>query len=156
VLAGFHWGSEYLHTPNPQQHSLARSLLRRGIVDAIVGHHAHVVQPIARIRGRFVVYGEGNLISAQDGHSKDGLMAVLHVRAQGARAEVIGVRYVPVWVEPPYYVVQPVARRLRELRRRGLTQSALAEAFLASYCRTVAYAGRGRFVRPEPLPLPFR
>jgi hypothetical protein len=35
-------------------------------------------------------------------------------------------------------------------------QSALAEALLASYRRTVAYAGRGRFVRPEPLPVPFR
>ena len=149
VLASFHWGSEYVHEPSFQQRTLARFLLRRGIVDAIVGQHAHVVQPIDRIDGRFVVYGEGNLLSAQDGESQDGLMAVLHVRATAAGAKVTRVGYVPIWVEWPDYVVQPVAQRLRELRRRGNGRGALAQALLASYERTVGYAGRGRFVSPS-------
>jgi poly-gamma-glutamate capsule biosynthesis protein CapA/YwtB (metallophosphatase superfamily) len=152
VLANLHWGSEYVHTPSAQQRALARSLLRRGIVDAIVGQHAHVVQPIGRVRGRFVVYGEGNLVSAQDGHSQDGLVAVLHVRADAGGARVTRVNYAPVWVEPTTYVVQPAARRLRALFRRGLGDSPLAVALLDSYRRTVAYAGSGRRVRPEPLP----
>jgi poly-gamma-glutamate synthesis protein (capsule biosynthesis protein) len=156
VLAGFHWGHEYVHAPSSGQRALARFLLRRGIVDAIVGQHAHVVQPIERIRGRFVVYGEGNLVSAQDGESQDGLVAVLHVRAAAGRAEVTRVEYVPVWVEPGTYVVQPVPHRLRHLARRGSTGSALAQTLLASYRRTVAYAGSGRYIRPLSLPAQLR
>jgi poly-gamma-glutamate capsule biosynthesis protein CapA/YwtB (metallophosphatase superfamily) len=156
VLANFHWGSEYVHAPNAQQRSLARFLLRRGIVDAIVGQHAHVVQPIARVGGRFVVYGEGNLISAQDGESRDGLMALLHVRAEAGRAEVARVEYAPIWVEPGTYVVQPAARRLRALLRRGLGDSALARELLASHRRTVGHAGSSRRIRPVPLPRSYR
>ncbi len=156
VLANFHWGSEYVHAPNEQQRRLARSLLRRGVVDAILGQHAHVVQPIDRVRGRVVVYGEGNLVSAQDGESQDGLLAVLHVRADAAGARVLRVAYVPVWVEHPTYVVQPIPERLRALARRGLAGSPLARELLASYRRTVTYAGRGRFIQPARLPRRFR
>ncbi|MGH3114733.1 MAG: CapA family protein [Gaiellaceae bacterium] len=156
VLANFHWGNEYVHSPNAQQRSVARFLLRRGIVDAVVGQHAHVVQPIGRVRGRFVVYGEGNLISAQDGESRDGLMAVLHVRAEGDRVEVARVTYVPIWVRPETYVVQPVARRLRALLRRGRGDGALAHELRASHRRTVSYAGSSRRIRPVPLPRRYR
>ncbi|MGH3093585.1 MAG: CapA family protein [Gaiellaceae bacterium] len=156
VLANFHWGTEYVHSPNAQQRSIARFLLRRRIVDAIVGQHAHVVQPIRRVRGRFVVYGEGNLISAQDGESRDGLMAVLHVRAEGERVEVARVTYVPIWVRPGTYVVQPVARRLRALRRRGRGEGALAHELRASHRRTVSYAGSSRGIRAVPLPRRYR
>lgn len=156
VLANFHWGSEYVHSPNAQQRSVARFLLRRGIVDAIVGQHAHVVQPIGRVRGRFVVYGEGNLISAQDGESRDGLMAVIHVRAEGDRVEVARVTYVPIWVRPGTYVVQPVARRLRALLRRGRGDGALAHELRVSHRRTVSYAGSSRGIRAVPLPRRYR
>jgi poly-gamma-glutamate synthesis protein (capsule biosynthesis protein) len=156
VLVNLHWGSEYVHEPSAAQRQLARALLRRGVVDAIVGQHAHVVQPIARIDGRFVVYGEGNLVSAQDGHSQDGLLAVLHVLAGAGHARVARVEYVPTWVEPATYVVQPVAQRLRRLLRHGRGRSALAEELLASHRRTVAYAGSGRRIRPLRLPRPYR
>lgn len=156
VLANFHWGSEYVHSPNGQQRAVARFLLRRGIVDAIVGQHAHVVQPIARIRGRFVVYGEGNLVSAQDGESQEGLVAVLEVRVESRRARVTGVRYVPIWVEPGTYVVSPVAQRLRVLARRGLDDSALARTLLGSHRRTIGYAGSGRQIHAVPLPRRYR
>lgn len=156
VLANFHWGSEYAHAPNAQQRSVARFLLRRGIVDAIVGQHAHVVQPIGRVRGRFVAYGEGNLISAQDGESRDGLMAVLHVRVEGPRVEVARVTYVPIWVRPGTYVVQPVARRLRALVRRGRGENALAQELRTSHLRTASHAGSSRGIRAVPLPRRYR
>lgn len=149
VLVNLHWGAEYVHAPTTEQRSLARYLLKHRVVDAIVGQHAHVVQPIRRRFGRFVVYGEGNLLSAQDGESQDGLIAVLHVRAAAVGAPVIRVGYVPIWVEWPDYVVEPVAQRLRELRRRGKGRGALAQALLASYLRTVGYAGGDRFVSPS-------
>jgi poly-gamma-glutamate capsule biosynthesis protein CapA/YwtB (metallophosphatase superfamily) len=155
VIANLHAGNEYVHEPNAQQRDLSRYLLQRGIVDAIVGQHVHVVQPIRRIRGRFVVYGEGNLLSNQTGaccpaESQDGLIAVLHVRATGPHARVTSVDYIPTLVEHPSLVVQPIGARLAELSRQGLGSSDLARELRASYRRTVGYAGRGRLIRPLP------
>jgi poly-gamma-glutamate capsule biosynthesis protein CapA/YwtB (metallophosphatase superfamily) len=155
VVTNLHWGYEYVHEPNQQQRDLANYLLRRGVVDVIVGQHAHVVQSISRVGRRFVVYGEGNLISAQTtaccpGESQDGLIAVIHVRAVGTRAKVTGVDYVPTYVEHPSFVVQPVGARLSELERSGQGASALANALRISYRRTVGYAGRTPFIRPLP------
>jgi hypothetical protein len=155
VIANLHAGNEYVHQPNAQQRDLSKYLLQRGIVDAIVGQHVHVVQPIRRIRGRFVVFGEGNLLSNQTGvccpaESQDGLIAVLHVRATGLHARVTGVEYLPTLVEHPSLVVQPVGARVAQLSRQGLGASALARALRASYRRTVGYAGRGRLIQPLP------
>lgn len=155
VIANFHWGSEYVHEPSLEQRDLARYLLRERVVDAIVGQHVHVVQPIRRVAGRFVVYGEGNLISNQTAaccpaESQDGLIAVLHVRAVGSDAKITGVDYVPTFVEHPSFVVQPVGTRLAELERAGQGDSALANALRASYRRTVGYAGRGPLIQPLP------
>jgi poly-gamma-glutamate capsule biosynthesis protein CapA/YwtB (metallophosphatase superfamily) len=154
VFVSFHWGTEYVHDPSQQQRGLARYLLRRRIVDLIVGQHAHVVQPVRRLGGRFVVYGEGNLLSNQTAaccpaESQDGLIAVIHVRVVGRKAAVTRVDYVPTYVEHPSLVVQPVGARLAELRRAG-NSSALAEALRTSYRRTVGYAGRTALIRPRP------
>ena len=155
VIANLHAGNEYVHEPNAQQRDLSKYLLQRGIVDAIVGQHVHVVQPIRRIHRRFVVYGEGNLLSNQTSsccpaESQDGLIAVLHVRAIGDKATVTGVDYIPTMVEHPSLVVQPVGARLAELSRQGMGGSALAQALRASYRRTVGYAGRSRLIQPLP------
>jgi hypothetical protein len=155
VVVNMHWGDEYVHEPNMQQRDLARYLLRRKIVDLIVGQHVHVVQPIRRIAGRFVVFGEGNLLSNQTAdccpaESQDGLIAVIHVRAVGDKATVTGVDYVPTYVEHPSFVVQPVGARLRQLVAAGSGASPLAQALRVSYGRTVGYAGRSRFIAPLP------
>jgi hypothetical protein len=46
-----------------------------------VGQHVHIPQPIRKINGKFVVFGEGNLISNQTSAccptaSQDGLIAL--------------------------------------------------------------------------------
>jgi len=115
----------------------------------------HVVQPIRRVRSRFVVFGEGNLLSNQTAaccpaESQDGLIAVVHVRVGPKEAVVTGVDYVPTYVEHPTLVVQPVGARLAELSRQGLGSGALARALRASYRRTVGYAGRSRLIKPLP------
>jgi poly-gamma-glutamate capsule biosynthesis protein CapA/YwtB (metallophosphatase superfamily) len=155
VIANFHWGNEYSHSTNDQQRTLARHLLRRKVVDLIVGQHAHVVQPIQRIARRFVVFGEGNLLSNQTSaccpaESQDGLIAVIHVRAVGRKATVTGVDYVPTRVRHPDYVVMPVGFRLRQLIRQEQGSSAEAQAMRASYQRTVAYVGKSDRIRPLP------
>ena len=66
VLVALHWGWEYTTLPNPQQVALARRLTRSPAVDLVYGEHAHVVQPITRVNGKWVVYGLGNMIAQQE------------------------------------------------------------------------------------------
>ena len=65
VVLALHWGVEYLTTPTATQRDQAESLLADPDVDLIVGHHAHVVQPVGRVGEEFVAYGLGNFLSNQ-------------------------------------------------------------------------------------------
>jgi poly-gamma-glutamate capsule biosynthesis protein CapA/YwtB (metallophosphatase superfamily) len=65
VVVALHWGDEYDHEPNAQQAELAPRLVGSPDIDLLLGHHAHVVQPIEAIGGEWVVYGMGNLVSNQ-------------------------------------------------------------------------------------------
>ena len=93
MIVNLHWGAEFVSAVTPQQRALARRLTRSPAIDAIVGQHVHVVQPIRRVRGKPVVFGEGNLISNQTAGccpvaSQDGLVALIDfvVRPGGPRA----------------------------------------------------------------------
>ena len=63
VIVSMHWGNEMSHQLNSQQVSVADALTKSGYVDLIVGHHAHVVQPIEKVNGVWVMYGMGNVLS---------------------------------------------------------------------------------------------
>jgi len=147
-----HWGTEYSHQPDAEQRRIAERVMRSRAVTAIVGQHAHVVQPIRRVRGRWVVFGEGNLLSNQTtaccpAASQDGLVALLHVRVDGRRARVERVEYTPTWVRHPDYEVLPVGRALA-------AGQADRETLRASWRRTVAVVGRSARLRPRPRRLP--
>jgi poly-gamma-glutamate capsule biosynthesis protein CapA/YwtB (metallophosphatase superfamily) len=153
VLVNLHWGSEYVRDPTPEQRRLARSLLRTGLIDAVLGQHAHVVQPIRRVFGRFVVYGEGNLLSAQSvaccsDATRDGLIVRLRVRAGAGRASVARVEYVPTRVLQPGFVIEPLARALRRLGASGEGASPLARELRTALRRTIAVVGRRPSIRP--------
>jgi poly-gamma-glutamate capsule biosynthesis protein CapA/YwtB (metallophosphatase superfamily) len=155
VVVNLHWGAEYVHAPTAEQLRVARALLRSRAVDVIVGQHAHVVQPIRRMQGRFVVFGEGNFLSAQStaccpGPTQDGLAAVLRVRVADDDVSVVRADYVPIYVRRPDYVVVPVGRRLRQLAAAGRSGSAEASALRASRQRTVSVVGQTRWTRPLP------
>jgi len=67
VIAQLHWGMEYEFYPRPEQLELAHRVAELG-VDAIVGHHPHVLQPVEYYRTRRdsarvvpVYYSLGNL-----------------------------------------------------------------------------------------------
>jgi Bacterial capsule synthesis protein PGA_cap len=136
VIVNLHWGSEYVHAVTPGQRALARRLTRSPAVDAIVGQHAHVVQPVRRVNGKPVVFGEGNLISNQTAGccpaaAQDGLIALIDfVAPPGERVRARRIRYVPTWVRHPDYVVVPAARGS------------------ASWRRTVSVAGRRPGIGP--------
>jgi poly-gamma-glutamate synthesis protein (capsule biosynthesis protein) len=69
TVAHLHWGFEHELYPVPQQIALAHHLAEMG-VDAIIGHHPHVVQPMELYRTKRdprrlvpVYYSLGNLIN---------------------------------------------------------------------------------------------
>jgi poly-gamma-glutamate capsule biosynthesis protein CapA/YwtB (metallophosphatase superfamily) len=159
VMVNLHWGAEYGHALSASQIAVARRLLRGRVVDLVLGQGAHVVQPIRMVHGRFAVYGAGNLLSNQSAAccvdaTQDGLIALVRVRAVGRRARVVRVDYVPIRVEHPGFVVQPVGPRLRQLVRSGEGSGALAGELRASYRRTVSVVGRWRRIAPLPGRLP--
>ncbi len=65
VIVAIHAGTEYETEPNQDQQNAAATLLASPDVDLVYGHHAHVVQPLRKINGKWVVYGLGNNIAAQ-------------------------------------------------------------------------------------------
>lgn len=136
VIVNLHWGAEYVQSITAEQAAVARRLTRSPAIDAIVGQHAHVVQPIRRVNGKPVVYGEGNLISNQTvaccpAASQDGLIALLDFSGtRGGKVRAVRVRYVPTYVRHPDYAVLPAAP--------GST----------SWRRTVGVVGRRPDIRP--------
>jgi len=65
VVVSLHWGTEYQHQPDAFQRSTAEAILPGSEIDLVIGHHAHVVQPIEMVHGRYVVWGLGNQLSNQ-------------------------------------------------------------------------------------------
>lgn len=70
VIVSLHWGDEGVSDVLAEQRQVAEELTASGAVDLIVGHHAHVVQPIEQVDGRWVVFGMGNQLSGM-GDSTD-------------------------------------------------------------------------------------
>lgn len=66
VVVHVHWGHEYVHEPSPEQVALAEVLTASPDVDLVLGEHAHVVQPITRVNGKWVVYGMGNQVAQNE------------------------------------------------------------------------------------------
>jgi poly-gamma-glutamate synthesis protein (capsule biosynthesis protein) len=132
AIVNLHWGEEYRHSTTPSQRSLADRLTRSRDVAAIVGQHAHVVQPIRFVHGKPVVFGEGNLISNQSSPAaaQDGLVALIDFVTRGDRVTATRVRYLPTFVRRPDYRVVFAARGS------------------SSWSRTVAAAGRSPRVQP--------
>ncbi|PBC10391.1 CapA family protein [Mesorhizobium sp. WSM3859] len=56
-----HWDWEFRHFPRPATRALAKRLAHSG-ARLIVGHHAHVVQPVERIGGSVTAYGLGDFL----------------------------------------------------------------------------------------------
>lgn len=63
VIVSLHWGNERVREPTGEQRRVAAAITATGTVDLIVGHHAHVLQPIEMVNGVWVLYGLGNQLS---------------------------------------------------------------------------------------------
>lgn len=63
VVVSLHWGAEGVHAPTPYQRDVAELITAPGTIDLVVGHHAHVLQPIEQVNGTWVLFGLGNVLS---------------------------------------------------------------------------------------------
>jgi poly-gamma-glutamate synthesis protein (capsule biosynthesis protein) len=153
VLVNMHWGDENSTEPNTSQLKLARRLTASPLITGIVGQGPHVVQPIRRVNGKFVVFSEGNLLSAQGAwaglpaETQYGLIALLHLTADRRGVHLDRVSYVPTWVDLNGYRVIPVGLGLR----KGEGDAA---AERTAYDSVVGTAGRAPGVAPVPPRLP--
>ena len=81
IVAVLHWGVEFNSMPSMTQRLLARQLSDAG-VDAIIGHHPHVTQPVDTIGHTLVCYSLGNFVFDQHPpQARQCLMLRLNVKA---------------------------------------------------------------------------
>jgi hypothetical protein len=155
VVVSLHFGNEYQHEPSTYQREVVADLLTSRDIGLVIGHHAHVVQPISRIDQRYVVWGLGNQLSNQTQDPRtDGLTVVVTaepgVRGPEHRWVVSGIEAVPTWVDRPSFRVLPVVPALAD----PATAAGLRADLLASYDRTVAVALAERPVGVTVAPRP--
>ncbi|MCF2622236.1 CapA family protein [Collinsella tanakaei] len=101
VVACPHWGEEYVHEPHPTELKWAGVLLDAG-VDAIIGTHPHVIQPVEVLEGADgkqvpVFWSLGNYISSQvDKPRMVGGMAKLTFEKTSAGSRVVEYSMTPL------------------------------------------------------------
>lgn len=151
VIVNLHWGVELQRAPTAEQLALARALGRSPLITAIVGQHAHIVQPIRWAGRALVLFGEGNLLSGQGElaqfhlpkDSQDGVIGLLRIRVpEHGWATLTRIDYAPVFVDHADYTLIPV----------GVDRS--QPQYAESWARTVGTIGRapryGPWTKPAP------
>jgi poly-gamma-glutamate synthesis protein (capsule biosynthesis protein) len=100
VLVQYHGGDEYSRLPNAQQVALVRRLTASPAVDLVFAEHAHVVQPITKVNGKWVVYGMGNMVGQSDTaypRAYEGISVRFTFREAGHGFRVTRAAYIPTW-----------------------------------------------------------
>ena len=145
VVVSLHWGTEKKTAPNEQQLAVAEQLTASGAIDLIVGHHAHVVQPIQEINGVWVAYGIGNILSNLPVNdewppsSQDAVIVEFDIAVDAAgNVRVARPAVIPTWVDRRNgWVIRDVTA---ELARNDLDPGRRTE-LRASLDRTTAVLG---------------
>ena len=112
VIVLFHFGREYLNSPDAFQREMVEFALEKG-ADVVLGGHPHHVQPYqkrtvkdqeGRETQRLVAYSVGNFVSAQRKPYTDGGMVLYFTlvkksdAAGGGTLDITGVHHKLVWV----------------------------------------------------------
>ena len=106
VIASMHWGAEGVHSPTGWQREIADEITADGLIDLVVGHHAHVLQPIELVNDTWVLYGLGNILSnlptsdRWPAASQDAAVVTLDVTVDERDAVTItNIEVHPTWVD---------------------------------------------------------
>ena len=142
VVVSLHWGNEYVHDVVAAQQEVADALAADvGAIDLVVGHHAHVVQPISKVGSMWVVWGMGNLLSNNSPRcctteATDGVIVDVTIgdTAPGGPVAVTGMTFTPTWNERDTFRVLPVEATLQ-----AQTDEALIDDLSESLERTTAH-----------------
>ena len=107
------------------QLGLARQLLDSPDIDLIIGTHAHVVQPMERLGGKWVAYGMGNImVRFPDGsppNTQDAYLTRYTFSKNGPGWQVSKVEVAPTWMD--YYPTARVVDLVTELTSPDLTEA---------------------------------
>lgn len=140
VVVSMHWGDEYRHEVVEAQQAVADALAAvPGAVDLIVGHHAHVVQPISKLGEMWVVWGMGNQLSNNaprccPTETTDGVVVTVTIGDTTGGVAVTDVAFTPTWNERATFRVLPAAATIA-----AGTAPELDADLRASYERTAGY-----------------
>ena len=142
VVVSLDWGDEYVNEVTAEQQRVADALAAdAGAIDLVVGHHAHVVQPISKVGSMWVVWGMGNLLSDSSPQcctteATDGVVVTVTIgnTEPGGPVGVTGMEFTPTWNERDAYRVLPAEAELAAQNDAWLT-----DALKASLDRTTAH-----------------
>jgi poly-gamma-glutamate synthesis protein (capsule biosynthesis protein) len=135
VILSLHWGTEYRHDPDANQLHWADALAGSPDIDLVYGHHAHVVQPIRKIKGTWFVFGMGNELARHAepiDANREGLMVRATFTEKAGKWAVSKIEPLPTWVDlsPAIRIVDLTAA----LADPGLV-AAKRKAYRAAYNR---------------------
>lgn len=102
LVVAIHWGREERTEPIRGQHEWARRIAAAG-ADVVIGHHAHVLQPVAKVGDAVVFYGLGNLLFDRSGPA--GAVARIEVGNGAPRWKLL-----PIRIDGGRTVVEPSER----------------------------------------------
>ncbi|WP_407837425.1 CapA family protein [Streptomyces sp. DSM 116496] len=103
VILSIHWGTEHQPAPNAVQLRLAEKIAEKTGINLVIGHHAHVVQPVEKVGDIWVAYGLGNQLARHEvpsGLSEEGVIGWFEFAEKNGTWDVRA-RYVPTFVELP-------------------------------------------------------
>lgn len=70
VIVSFHWGVEGASQVNAQQSALGHFVIDNG-ADLVLGHHPHIVQPVEKYKGKYIVYSLANFCFGGNHNPRD-------------------------------------------------------------------------------------
>ena len=116
VIVSMHWGREGQTKLSDFQTLNADLITKSGLIDLVIGHHAHIVQEIKQVNGVWTVFGLGNLLSylpttpAFPSKTQDGMIVTVDLTLNpNGTVNVAKPRVIPTWVDKLHgVVVRPV------------------------------------------------
>ncbi|MEU3026808.1 CapA family protein [Streptomyces incarnatus] len=104
VILSLHWGREHHPEPSSSQISFARQIAEHTGINLVIGHHAHVVEPMEKVGDTWITYGLGNQIARHEvptGLTEEGVIAWFAFTEHGKGHWAVRPRFEPTLLTIP-------------------------------------------------------